>query len=318
MKMEDGLMRQIALDLGLDVRRPKGQTFPVKKCWHFYTDGESVDALFLDEADFKFGMNLIYLLIQSYNVVALSFSLMDTHFHFVLYGEFDECNDMMRDYIKRLSMYHNRRFSSIKKLKEISLEYQIIDNDWYLKNAICYVIKNATAAGLHFISFDYPWSSGALYFRSFNYWTAPSWAARTQVISLEGRAFRDFFRTRSQDIKEIKDVQIIDGLVFPGEYVAWNIVERVFVTPKSFYYFLGKSNEIDTEPKSAMSVPIQELRQSRTELTQSLFKVSSIRMLSIEQRIVLARKLKSQYYSSPKQIAKVCGLVYDDVKGLLQ
>ena len=241
MKIENGLMRQIALDLGLDVRRPKGQTFPVNNCWHFYTEGDSVEALFFDDDDFKFGMNLIYLLIQSYNVVPLSFSLMDTHFHFVLYGEFDRCNDMMHDYIKRLSMYHNRKFSAIKKLKEIPLRYQIIDNDWYLKNAICYVVKNATAAGLNFISFDHPWSSGALYFRSFNYWTAPSWEERKQGISLEGRAFREFFKARGQDIKEIKNVHIIGDLIFPGEYVACNIVERLFITPKSFYYFLGKS-----------------------------------------------------------------------------
>ena len=46
-------------DLGLDVPFINGQVKKVKNCWHFSTDGNAVDIMFSDEADFKAGMNTL-------------------------------------------------------------------------------------------------------------------------------------------------------------------------------------------------------------------------------------------------------------------
>ena len=71
------LLRTIEADLCLNAPFIKGQTLNIRKCWHFSTDGGSVEQLFYDEADFKDGMNRIYIVIQSYRVVILAFTLMD-------------------------------------------------------------------------------------------------------------------------------------------------------------------------------------------------------------------------------------------------
>jgi len=95
MKFEDEKWRRISEDLALGAPYVKGKDYAVKNCWHFCTNGNEVDVLFMDSADFKYGMNLIYLMLSSYDVVVLAFVLMDTHVHFVLYGDFDACNRMM-------------------------------------------------------------------------------------------------------------------------------------------------------------------------------------------------------------------------------
>ena len=82
---------QLVTDLGLNRPFVKGQTIPINNCWHFSTDGNAIDCLFYDDGDFIAGMNRIYITVRGYNVIILAFSLMDTHVHFVLYGEFDEC-----------------------------------------------------------------------------------------------------------------------------------------------------------------------------------------------------------------------------------
>ena len=68
---------------------------------------------------------------------------------------------------------------------------------------------------------------------------------------------------------------------------------------------------------SNLSIPDQEMRQHRNELCKELFGESSVRRLDMSQRILLAKTMKKIYQSSPKQIARVSGLVYDEVKDLI-
>ena len=117
------------------------------------------------------------------------------------------------------------------------------------------------------------------------------------------------------------DVRIIDGMVFPGEYVAYELVERLFKTRKSFIYFFCKTREEDVDARggtiSQLSIPMQEMRQHKNETCRELFGVDSIRTLSTEQRLRLAKVLKSRYNSSLKQIIRLSGLVYNEAKDLL-
>ena len=111
---------------------------------------------------------------------------------------------------------------------------------------------------------------------------------------------------------------MIGQLVFPGAYVAYELVERIYKTCKSFNYFFCITKEDDVEARggqlSLLSIPMQEMRQHKNELCQELFCVKSIKTLSVQQRVRLARTLRARYNSSLKQIIRLCGLVYDEVK----
>ena len=67
---------------------------------------------------------------------------------------------------------------------------------------------------------------------------------------------------------------------------------------------------------SLLSIPMQEMRQHKNEVCQELFGKRSIKSLTTEQRLRLARTLRSRFNSSIKQIVRLCGLVYDEVKDL--
>ena len=289
------IMNQIETDLGLNVPFVKGQQIPVKNCWHFSTDGNAVDAMFLDETDFCAGMNRILPLVQRHGITILAFSLMDTHVHFILYGAFDLCNRFIHDYVKQTSWAISHRHGDRHKFRSVPINHQVIDTDRYLKTAICYVIKNAPVGGIPFNAYDYPWSSGALYFRSAGYWTSPNWSHIKKDVS-----------TTTQE-----------KVLFPGEYIDYHLVEKIFKTHKSFNFFMCVSKENDVEERggsiSHLSMPIQEMRQHKTETCEELFGVNSIRTLTMAQRLHLAKVLKSRYNSSSKQLARLCGLVYKEV-----
>ena len=313
---------QLVTDLGLNRPFVKGQTIPINNCWHFSTDGNAVDCLFYDDDDFIAGMNRIYITVRGYNVIILAFSLMDTHVHFVLYGEFDECNHFMHEYVRRTSIFIAKKHGENNKLDGVPIDYQRVDNDYYLKTVICYTVKNAPVAGVPFNALDYPWSSGPLYFKKAGYWSSPSWQGKENNLSDSGimgtKTLRKVLKTR--DLPE-KNLRMAGSLIFPGEYVAYELVERLFKTTKSFNYFLCRTKEEEVDSKggtiSHLSVPMQEMRQHKNELCLELFNTASIKTLNTSQRLILARTLRSRFNSSIKQIARLCGLVYNEVKDYL-
>lgn len=324
MRIDDNKMRQIISDLGLTIQYIKGQDIPVRNCWHFCSDGNAVDAMFTDEDDFRNGMNRIYIILMEYNVIILAFILMDTHFHFILYGDFNECNKFVHEYVRRTSAYISEKYNERKKLAEVPLTHQAIDTDRYLKTVICYTFRNATEGGLKFSAYDYPWSSCALEFRSGDYWTSPRWKEKSYLHpgqfydGLSGRNRRQLLKTqKTYD----SDILMTGGMVFPGEYVAFEVVERIFRTHRSFSFFMGKTRESDVESREGMisylTLPMQEMRQHRNEISLEIFGRSDIRNLDVSQRLRLAQTLKSRYRSSDKQIARICCLSFKQFGGLI-
>ena len=313
----DRFRADIIADLGLDRPFIKGQTISVRNCWHFYTAGDAVDALFYDANDFRDAMNRIYVIACKYEILILAFVLMDTHIHFILYGEYDVCNAFMHEFIRLTSSHLSHKRGERKKLQGIEISHQRIDDDRYLRTAICYTIKNPPVAGLHYNAWDYPWSSGPLYFRNRDTWASPKWFDNIGVTMMSAIGKKRYCKTNSA-LKE--NIRRIDGIIFPGEYVAVELVEKLFGSPRGFNYSLCSTRSSDIESRggqiSHLSIPIQELRQMRDDLCKELFGASGLRGLDTTCRLKLAKTLKSRFYSSPKQIARVCGLAFDEIKNL--
>lgn len=321
MKINDRLLRQIVSDLGLDTPFVKGRDIPVKNCWHFSTDGNAVDAIFIDEEDFINGMNRIYVLAKKHKIIILAFSLMDTHVHFILWGSFEDCNRFMHDYVRATSRHIAITHGERNKLADVPIHHQVVDTDFYLKTVICYVIKNAPAGGIPFNGIDYPWSSGPLYFRRPGYWSTPAWLTESEGSKeTEMGNYKKRQLLRTQDIIE-GNIQVIDRLVFPGEYVAYELVERLYKTCRGFNYFMCITKEEDVDSRggtiSRLSIPMQEMRQNKNEVCRELFGVSRTKGLNTGQRLKLAKVLISRYNCSVKQVARLSGLIYNEVKHLL-
>lgn len=325
MKISQTLLRQIILDLGLNVPFVKGQNIPIRNCWHFSTDGNAVDVMFYED-DFIDGMNRVYVTVKGYRVIILAFSLMDTHVHFVLYGEFDECNRFVHDYVRRTSWYLSVKHNEHHKFENVPIHHQQVDTDFYLKIVICYTVKNAPVAGIPHNALDYPWSSGPLYFKKKDLWCSPMWteeeATADETVTVADMGLnirRKTLKTRKHASPD--KVRMMGNLVFPGEYVAYELVETLFKTCKSFNYFLCRTKEEDVDARggsiSHLSIPMQEMRQHKNEICQELFGTASIKGLNTQQRIRLARTMRSRYNSSLKQIIRLSGLVYDEVKDII-
>lgn len=126
-----------------------------------------------------------------------------------------------------------------------------------------------------FNALDYPWSSGPLYFKRPGYWSSPRWMDETKEAGPMGVVdHRKALRTRKDELARSAP-RMIGPLVFPGEYVAYEVVERIFKTCKSFNYFLSITKEEDVDARggsiSLLSIPMQEMRQHKNEVCRELF-----------------------------------------------
>lgn len=321
MKTSIELIELARQDLGIDTRFIRGQDKQVRRCWHFSTDGTNVAGIFNDEADFAAGMNRIFFALQHYEALILAFCLMDTHVHFVLWGEYGECNRFIHEYIRRTSIFMANARGENRWLYSIPVSCQAITDDRYLKTVICYVIKNPPVSGISSMASDYPWSSGPLYFRYPGTWASPAWSDGSYC------ARPVFGRNEQKRVFHTKEelpqgIRVMSGnLIFPGEYVAVQIVESLFCTCRSFNYFMciSKSGDIESREEivSRLSIPLRELRQYRDDLSKEYFGAAGLRGLDTSRRLRLARGLRSKYHCSVKQLCRVCGLVWSEVGALI-
>ena len=303
-------MKNVFSDLAIGLPFVKGQNLPVRNCWHFSTDGTVQDVLFRDDVDFVQALNRIYLVVKKYHVIILAFCLMDNHVHFILYGDFDDCNRFMHEFIRQTAMAIARRHSINNCLQDLPIHHQCITDDAYLKTAICYVIKNPSAAGLPWQTQDYPWSSGPLYFRAFQSWTAPGWKDRARTLSgMSKQEKAKVFHTR-ESLPDL--LAVIDNMILPSNYVPVELVEKIFRSHRSFHYFLSRTKEEDIESRggaiSRLSLPDVEMRQHKREIMMELFRKASSRDLDTTQRLRLAKELYRRYNCSIKQISRLVGL----------
>ena len=311
-------MRIDLSDLGIGLPFVKGQSIPVRNCWHFSTDGAYAEVLFRDRTDFIDAMNRLYLLARRYNLIILAFCLMDNHIHLVLYGLFEDCKRFVHEYVRQTSVSISKRHGFHKELCSLPIHYQEITDDTYLKRAICYVHKNPTAANLPFLPHDYPWSSGPLLFRSQGFWSSPT-LYRSTLLQLTGEERRARFRTR-----EVlpDDLKVWEDLILPDNYIPVESIERLFRSARVYQIFLGSTRDEDIEARggaiSRLNLPDAEMRQHKRELSENLFGRASSRELSTVQRLQLAKEMRRRFNSSPKQLARLVGLRIEQVENLLR
>ena len=313
-------METILFDLAIGLPFVKGQNLPVRNCWHFSTDGTVRDVLFRDEADYVLAMNRIYLVARKFDIIILAFCLMDNHVHFILYGDLAACRRFMHEYVRIVSMVVARRHGLSQDLRELPIHHQDITDDAYLKTAICYVIKNPVAAGLSWQVYDYPWSSGPLYFRSSLTWAAPGWESRkTTLEGISAKKREDIFHTR----EALPDtLEVIDDLILPQNYIPTELVEKIFRSHRSYHFFVSRSKEEDVESRggaiSRLSLPDMEMRQHKHEILLELFGKKSSRELDTAQRLRLAREIRRRYNCSVKQISRLVGLSRENLEAYLK
>ncbi len=287
----------------------------MKSTYHIYTNGTAKGLWFLDEEDFKSGMNSIPSCALAADVRIYCFCLMNNHVHFILGGEQENCIRFIREYKRQRSRQLAERYDGQHSLIGADIGIKAVDTEDYFKTLVAYVLRNPIEAKMNIMPSDYRWSSGNLYFsdRAFKQGNF----GKLGELSLAKQ--RRLFRTRMTLPENF--LVCNDGIIFPGSYVDYQFVEKIFVSTKQMLYFLSKTNSMEAELDSGILAKAHytdmELLASLECLCSEKYSGRQYSSLKIEDKYRLGRLLHKSYGAGSKQIARVASLDYETLKTML-
>lgn len=286
--------------------------------YHYASKGLEDDVLFGSVKAFIAGMNRVAICflkcLKSSSVLIFAFCLMDNHVHFILYGTEDACNDFMSLYAKLTGMWLANHPEEGNPNKKWDIGHWLIPDKESLVEKICYVLRNPVAAHLPFIPSGYRWSSANLLFTDKN----PIMSICRKGSELSVNKQRILFESRVS----IPDDWLVlpEGMIWPGCYVNWQKVEKLFKSVTDFNYEMNKKCEDNVNREMMndhVSLPDGEVRAKAREISGRLFNTGQISTLGVEQRILIAKELKKTMGISSKQIARIIRMNLSDIRLLV-
>lgn len=285
--------------------------------WQFYhicTDGTSIDWLFKDDADFIAGINRLGICVAVVKGISLfSFVLMDNHVHFLLQGSLPMCKDFIIKYKNLTGRWNSSKYGEEGRISDVSSQIIKINSEEQLLSVIAYIDRNPIKASFPFLPSDYRWGSAHLLFRENNSKNV------TKIGDLNVVLRRKLFNTRV--VLPLEWTIDGNGMLNPECFVDWKRVEELFKSVYRYLYFLAKKVERDFESEYVNGTQIyisdKNLRPILLQLAQELYGSKDIHMLNVSSRLVLARKLRYEYCSTPKQLSRILGLTAEVLKEYL-
>lgn len=131
---------------------------------HVIQRGNNRQAIFLDEADRRFLLELLDENARRFEVAVHAYVLMDNHFHLLLTPRTqDGVPQMMQAVGRRYVRYFNDRHRRSGTLWEGRYKSTLIESERYLLACMVYIDLNPVRAGMVGQAKDYSWSSHAHY-----------------------------------------------------------------------------------------------------------------------------------------------------------
>ena len=269
--------------------------------WHLFTDGSSMEDIFLNEDDMKTGMIALAMGRCIYQEIEIiTFELMSNHLHLILRGDRGACLELFGYFKKKLARIFCKQDRCIdwKRFKADILE---IPDLKALRNEIIYVNRNAFVADPRFTPFSYPWGGG--------------WAYFSPVIKLlPVRSVREIgvskarVLVRLRDVSKIADLQFVGDVPFIPSFCSVDIGQMMFRDARSYFYMLNREVEAFSQIASRLNERVFLTDDEMVKVAASYAQKSyscRLGMLTPAQRLELARKLHYEYNASNDMLRRV-------------
>ena len=295
-----------------------------KEYFHVCANGADARNFIVCRTDYYAAFNLIAVCAANTDVTVVSFSIEDSHPHFLLWGTRDNCTRFKVLY-ETLYIHHASatRKGGTDMLFRCEL-YPIGDDEEYLLNVAVYTIIQATKDGKAVMPYDYPWCTGCLVFRKgFNVpvWLFDADGNICQPVpfgSLGARERRSILHTQQWTIPD--NWLVCNGLILPSNYVDVARFESIYGTHNRFRVFLSSPRKREeallTRMAEQRGVNLEDLEARRVcgDTCKQLFGTRDPRRLDGLQRIRLAQQLRNQYKITYRQLASLVRLSETEVR----
>lgn len=195
--------------------------------FHICTKGERV--VFRTSEDLRVAFNFLPICALRSNVAIVMPCVLNTHFHSVILARsYDDAKRFGDCYKQSVSMHLTRKYGTgLEPFREVESRPILLEDDKYVRNAICYVAANALDAGATVDS--YLWSGYRALFCG--------GMVNVESSSVSGMSRRKIREVLKSDICLDTVPWLIngDGVIEPASYCDWRYAESAFYGNVSFF-----------------------------------------------------------------------------------
>ena len=182
------------------------------------------------------------------NVIIIIYAVVSNHAHIAVLARYLEEARAFANEVKRMySQIFMNRYGESKILRGVDVDVQLLDTDWYLRNALAYIPRNAYDNGAENL-FDYKWTGFRAFFRR-----GTREGLRWPVAKMTRREWRDIMRT-GDNLSDVPWMVNAYGEIEPDSVCDTDYLERAFNQDEAFFYkSIGSVNTAEMTQKLVVS-----------------------------------------------------------------
>jgi len=282
--------------------------------FHLSLEGLESNLLCRDEEDYDVVEKFMYVSAWKCNVLVVSHVVMSNHGHqCVLAPSMEHVHHMAENLKQRCSMHIASKYGEHNVLLGTSADVQLLDNDWYVRNALAYIPRNVMELGVR--PENYPWCNyRALFVNGAS-------ADGVQKVSALSRREKEALMHTHHDLSRVPWHLDRDGHLVPVTCCDWQYQEAAFGHDQSFFLkTVGALNYAEMEQKLVQNHrlmrPDAAFLLTVDELADRWFQRKPFE-LTIEQKIRLVPFLYHCYHTTVPQLARCLRIERSEVKRVL-
>ena len=282
--------------------------------YHVSLEGMAELVLCRDDEDYDMMVKCIFICARRKNVIVVIYIAMSNHGHATILATSQAVADAFKvEWLRMYSQYFSKKYGRRKVLRHTSAVAIYLDSDWYLRNTLAYVPKNALDAMSRVE--DYRWSG---YRGMFTQGKTPS-GFRT-AASLTRREKEACFHTHDS-LKTLPWIVNVNGELEPASACDHEYLESAFGNDHAF--FLKTIGTINMAEMQQKLVDNPRERQNDSEMIKTIDSISQgwfkckLLDLPIEKKARLLPYVYRSYRTSISQLARCFGLDQDTVAKMI-
>ena len=212
--------------------------------FHITLEGMETAVLCRDNEDYDAFVKIICVCARRKNVLVIIYAVVSNHSHVAVLALRQKDADEYGEEIKRVaSMWLSRRYGERGLLKGMDVKALTLDSEWYLRNALAYIPRNALDNGCNVN--DYQWSGYRAMFRKTSLPPGPL----RKVSEMTQRERRAVMHT-GDSLAGVPWLVDASGMLVPESFCDTAYLEQVFNHDQVYFIrTIGNQNSAEMKQK---------------------------------------------------------------------
>ena len=210
----------------------------------FHLSMQGLESLILcrDDQDYDAMVKILCICAKRKNVIIVIYAVVSNHCHVAILADKQATAYSYGCEIKRMySMWFRHKYGESRSLEGVDVKAILLDSDWYVRNALAYIPRNALDNGCNVN--EYKWSGISAMFN------ARKTEGAIKVNSLKRREIRRYMHT-GDNLDDVPWLLDASGHLIPSSFCDHDYLEQAFNHDMTFFLrVLGSQNSAEMDEK---------------------------------------------------------------------